>query len=111
MTDSWSSIDEFKAQLKECAKNTREEQAQERLRQELTKASAKDLSRLTEAELATWQSRYPNASPQATLATYEWQRRLTAMQIKSARFAAWLGLLGVVLGALLTFAATEWFSH
>ena len=115
MTDSWSSIDEFRARLKEYAKSTREEQAQEQLRQELAKAGAKDLARLTEAELATWQSKYPNPSPQATLATFEWQRRLTAMQVRSARFAAWLGLLGVVLGAVLgaflTFAATKWFPH
>jgi|SRR6185437_13761081 len=105
MTDSWA-IGQIKAQITELAKSEREEKALSKLREELASVVAKDLAKMSEAELAAWQSKYPTPSPQATLATFEWQRRLTAMQVKSARFAAWLGLAGVVLGALLTVLVT-----
>ena len=110
MTDS-SFIDDIKAQFKDAARASREEEAQRKLREELANVCAKDLAHMSETELAAWQSKYPNSSPQATLAAFEWQRRLTAMQVKSARFAAWLGLLGVIVGGLLAYAVTKWFPH
>lgn len=110
MTNS-SYIDDIKAQFKEAEKVAREEEAQRKLRKELADVSAKDLAHMSETELAAWQSKYPNSSPQATLAAFEWQRRLTAMQVKTVRFAAWLGLLGVAVGALLTYLVAKWFPH
>jgi hypothetical protein len=106
-----SMIEDLKEQAKERAKSTREKQAQDKFREELATVCAKDLARMSETDLAAWQSQYPSPSPQATLASFEWQRRLTAMQVRSARFAAWLGLLGVVLGAALTVLVAKLLQH
>jgi hypothetical protein len=59
------------------------------------------LSKLSDKELASWQSDHPQESPQFLLAQFEWNRRLTEKQVQSVRFAAWVGLIGVVLGAIL----------
>jgi len=56
----------------------------------------------TDKELALWQSKYPQDSPQHIIANHEWQRRLNAEQIKSNRFSAYIGIGGVVLGFLLS---------
>lgn len=110
MTINWI-IEDLKEQAKERAKSTRESQAQDKLREELATVCAKDLAHMSEADLAAWQSQYPSPSPQAILASFEWQRRLTAMQVRSARFAAWLGLVGVVLGVVLTVLVTKLLQH
>jgi VanZ family protein len=55
--------------------------------------------------LAKWQSEYKQDEPEWRLAEHEWQRRLTAQQIKAtmdaARWQAWFRILAVVIGALL----------
>jgi hypothetical protein len=61
----------------------------------------KEVLKKNDKELALWQSNYGINSPQYILADYEWQRRLTFQQIKATRFAAWIGLLGVVIGVIL----------
>lgn len=61
----------------------------------------KALMRMDDKQLAEWQSDYPNESPQFLLADHEWQRRLTAQQIGAVKFAAWLSIVGVVIGAIL----------
>ena len=66
-----------------------------------------ELAAMDNKALAAWQSQYDSDSPQFLLATYEWQRRLTVQQVKAMRFAAYVSLAGVALGALLTFALTS----
>lgn len=56
----------------------------------------------TDKELALWQSKYPQDSPQHIIANHEWQRRLNAEQIKSNRFSAYVGIAGVILGFMLS---------
>jgi hypothetical protein len=56
----------------------------------------------TAKELALWQSKYPQDSPQHIIANHEWQRRLNAEQIKSNRFSAYVGIVGVILGFILS---------
>ena len=106
-----SVIEDLKEHEKELLASAREKRAQDKLREQLATVCAKDLAHMSETELAAWQSQYPSQSPQATLASFEWQRRLTAMQIRSARFAAWLGLVGVVLGAVLAVLVTKSLQH
>lgn len=55
--------------------------------------------------LASWQHKFEPDEPQWRLAEYEWQRRLTAEQIKatifSARWQAWFGIAAVFIGMVL----------
>ena len=64
------------------------------------------LAAMTEDELALWQGGFPADSPQHILVQHEWNRRLTAEQVKATRFSARITLLatilGTVLGAVLT---------
>jgi hypothetical protein len=60
------------------------------------------LAKMPDKDLATWQAKFPSDSPQFILAQFEWQRRLTADQIKTMRWAALIGLAGIILGVLLT---------
>jgi hypothetical protein len=63
------------------------------------------LAKLSDKDLALWQSKYPQDSPQFILGQFEWNRRLTAEQVMatlhSARWSAWFGIAGVVIGLLL----------
>jgi hypothetical protein len=63
------------------------------------------LSGMDDPTLAKWQSEYKQDEPEWRLAEHEWQRRLTAQQIKAtmdaARWQAWFRILAVVIGALL----------
>jgi hypothetical protein len=64
------------------------------------------LAKLSDKDLASWQSDHPADSPQYILAQFEWSRRLTADQIsatiKAARGQAWIGIAGVIIGVLLS---------
>ena len=68
---------------------------------QLENLDRRSLSAMTEKELAIWQTGYPADSPQFMLAEHEWQRRLTAEQVKASRFAAYMGLVGAVVGAVI----------
>ncbi|MDF7809699.1 hypothetical protein P4E94_19830 [Pontiellaceae bacterium B12219] len=43
------------------------------------------IAKMKDKDLALWQSEYPPDSPQFILAEFEWNRRLTAEQIRSTR--------------------------
>jgi hypothetical protein len=60
------------------------------------------IATLTDKKLAEFQIRYPSESRQFIIAEYEWQRRLTAQQIKATYRTAWIGIFGVILGYGLT---------
>lgn len=62
----------------------------------------RELARMPDKDLAAWQAKFPSDSPQFILAQYEWHRRITADQIKTMRWAALIGLGGIILGVLLT---------
>jgi hypothetical protein len=85
-------------------RNVIEGQRKARLRKEFRETTPSDLAALDNSSLAEWQSQYSTDSPQFLLADHEWQRRLTAQQVKAMRFAAYVSLAGVVLGAILTIA-------
>jgi hypothetical protein len=65
------------------------------------------IAKMSDHELALWQSEYPEGSPQFILADHEWQRRLTIEQVNASRFAAFMGLLGAVVGAFITWLASK----
>lgn len=60
---------------------------------------------MDDKSLAAWQSVFEQDEPQWRLAEHEWQRRLTAEQIRvtlsTARWQAWFGIIGTFIGALL----------
>jgi uncharacterized protein YqeY len=71
----------------------------------------KELSEKSDKELAIWQTEFSPDSPQYVLAEHEWQRRLLVDQIRSTRFAAFVGLLGTALGAMLGAGLTWLTAH
>ena len=78
------------------------DQEKARFEKEFEKVNRRELASWPDEKLAAWQARFPSESPQFILAQFEWSRRLTADQIKAARWAAWIGLAGVIVGAVLT---------
>jgi hypothetical protein len=68
----------------------------------------RSLSKMQDKDLAIWQSKYPAGSPQFILAEHEWQRRLTVEQIRGARFAAYIGILGALAGSIVTWLTAKW---
>jgi hypothetical protein len=102
--------DEF---FKEAREDQRERQmrseerslhAQEKARfdKEFEKVNRRELAGWPDEKLAAWQAKFPSESPQFILAQFEWSRRLTADQIKAARWTTWIGLAGVIVGAALS---------
>ncbi|WP_411825435.1 hypothetical protein [Luteolibacter sp. AS25] len=59
------------------------------------------LFRKSDKDLAHFQATHPPESPQYALAINEWNRRLIARQIKSTRFSAFIGFIGIIIGALI----------
>jgi hypothetical protein len=55
----------------------------------------------SDKDLAIFQASHPSGSPQCVLALNEWNRRLVVRQVKATQHAAWIGLVGVIVGALM----------
>jgi hypothetical protein len=82
---------------------------QHRQRQlEFAQVDRRTLLKLSDAELALWQSDYPQGSPHYILAEFEWQRRINAEQVKATKFSAWIGVAGTLLGAALGFVLSQY---
>lgn len=79
----------------------------DQLAEEYRQVDRAALAKLPDKALAKWQGAYPPGSAQFILAEYEWQRRLTADQVKASRFAAFMGLAGAAVGALITWLSTK----
>ena len=56
------------------------------------------LLRMGDKELAVWQAQFTADQPQWLLAEHEWQRRLTAQQIRASHITAWVGVVGTLAG-------------
>ena len=80
----------------------------QRLAEEFKSINRRTISKYSDKELASWQSEYQPDSPQFILAEHEWQRRLMADQIKGSRFAAYIGIIGTIIGAVTTWLITKW---
>jgi ABC-type dipeptide/oligopeptide/nickel transport system permease subunit len=72
------------------------------------KLDRRELAAMDDKQLAEWQSHYPRESAQYILAEHEWQRRLTAEQIRATRFSAVIGIIGVAVGAVLGWLLPSW---
>jgi hypothetical protein len=66
------------------------------------------ISEMEEKTLAEWQSNFDQNEPEWRLAEYEWQRRITAKQIRAGRWTTGFALLGVVIGAFLQSFLSSW---
>ena len=75
---------------------------------EFNSVDRREFAKLSDKELAVWQSEHPINSPQYILAEQEWQRRLMVDQIKGSRFAAYIGVIGTIIGAITTWMITKW---
>lgn len=78
------------------------------LKKELETIKPRELSKKSDADLAFWQSEFEPNSPQYRLAEQEWQRRLIVSQIRTTRYAALVGILGTLVGALSTYLLAEY---
>ena len=96
-------VEHFRAALEEAEKAGLEK----RLKEEFANLGSDQLAKFSDKDLAAWQAEYPPNSAQQILAQFEWNRRLTEKQVRSARFAAWVGLIGVVLGAVIAWLLSQ----
>lgn len=70
----------------------------------LERGQAKQLETLTLEGLAAWQVGWKPTTAKWLLAEKEWERRARADSAKWQRFSALMGLFGVCIGALLSWA-------
>jgi hypothetical protein len=82
--------------------------AHEQRKSDFQELDRRELSRMDDKRLAEWQAQYSRESAQYILAEHEWQRRLTAQQVAATRFAAWIGICGVVVGGFLGWLLASW---
>lgn len=61
----------------------------------------RQLSVMTESELAVWQSQHSYETPQFSMVEREWQRRLIVEQVKATLSAGRLGLIGSISAAFI----------
>jgi hypothetical protein len=77
--------------------------------QDYEKFDRRELAKMDDKALAKWQSGFENDEAQWRLAEHEWQRRITAEQIRAttsaARWQAWFAIFGAIIGSLLTILA------
>jgi len=74
---------------------------EQRLTDGFENMDARVLAELTDRQLAILQAKVPRDSPQFIRADQEWQRRLTERQLRSERFAVWMGVGGTLAGTVL----------
>ena len=70
----------------------------------LGRGTAKHLRKLSSEGLAAWQAGWKPTTAKWLLAEKEWERRAMAESARWQRYAALMGLLGVVVGAALSWA-------
>ena len=90
------------------AQKIEERRAKRKLQEEFSNFDCSELPKMKDSELAAWQAKYPMDSPQYIIALQEWNRRALVKQIKATKWAAFMGLIGVILGSALT-AFITWF--
>lgn len=79
-----------------------------KLNEDFDKLRQSDISKMSDKSLAKWQSKSPYDSPQYIIADREWQRRLMVEQIRGVRFAAYIGIIGTIIGSITTYLITKW---
>jgi hypothetical protein len=79
-----------------------EGQARWRHVEEFKKFDRREITKMDDTALAKWQSDFFTDEPQWRIAEHEWQRRVTIEQLKAARWQAYFGIAGVVIGVILT---------
>jgi hypothetical protein len=66
------------------------------------------LSAMDDKSLAEWQGDFKQDEPEWRIAEHEWQRRITATQIRAGRWTTALALFGVIVGAFLQWSLSSW---
>ncbi|WP_156473637.1 hypothetical protein [Neptuniibacter marinus] len=66
------------------------------------------ISKLSNKDLAAWQSQFSPNNPQYIVASHEWQRRLVVEQVKTSRVTALMGVLGTLLGVIVGHIITKY---
>lgn len=66
------------------------------------------IAAMDDKALAAWQSQFKQDEPEWRIGEHEWQRRITALQIRHGRWAIAFTLIGVVVGAVLTRSLSAW---
>ncbi|MBI5918993.1 MAG: hypothetical protein HY849_06430 [Nitrosomonadales bacterium] len=98
MTDFLDRISEsLRAREIKFREKNRQAAIQAELDEDYQQVDRSALSKLSDKDLAKWQSPYPPESAQFILAEHEWQRRLMSAQVRASHFAAWRGYLGLAL--------------
>lgn len=88
-------------ELKEFMHDLMRSQGKAHFQHEFADFNYNDLFKMSPKELAAWQAKYPMDSPQYIIALQEWNRRALVEQIKSTRWAAFMGFIGAIAGAIL----------
>lgn len=84
--------------LNEGAEEYREKQKKEKLHTEFEATDKASIKKLSDAELARWQSKYPSGSPQTIFAEQLWKYRHNR---HSAKFTAMIAIASAIVGGII----------
>lgn len=87
--------------LNEGAKEYREKQKKEKLHTEFEATDKASIKKLSDAELARWQAKYPSGSPQTIFAEQLWKYRLAK---HSAKFTALIAIISAIVGGIVGYS-------
>lgn len=87
--------------LNEGAEEYREKQKKEKLHIEFEATDKASIKKLSDAELARWQAKYPSGSPQAIFAEQLWKYRLAK---HSAKFTALIAIVSAIVGGIVGYS-------
>ncbi len=87
--------------LHEGADEYREKQKVEKLHTEFDTTDKASIKKLSDAELARWQAKYPSGSPQVIFAEQLWKYRLAK---HSAKFTALIAIISAIVGGIVGYS-------
>ena len=87
--------------LFEGAEERKKTQQNEKLQTEFDATDKRNIKKLSDAELARWQAKYPSGSPQTIFADQLWKYRLAK---HSAKFTALIAIISAIVGGIVGYS-------
>ena len=94
-------IDVIGNRIDEISKHAAAVTRRAKVQAEFSELDCDKITALSDKELAAWQANFAQDTPQWRFAEHAWQSKLIVQQVKAQRFAAYVGLVGIILGAFL----------
>jgi len=94
-------FDTIRKQMQKSSEIAADNRKKEELQTEFEATDKASIKKLSDAELARWQAKYPSGSPQAIFAEQLWKYRLAK---HSAKFTAMIAIVSAIVGGIVGYS-------